>query len=175
VAKGIERKFPFIKFKKPDYSKVLNDIDLSAWHNPRELWSLFRIWKSDRRAISFKDVIFSCEKAIEQYPDFAILYTIKGSIQASLQRFDDAVESFKKAQDCSIISDYDRIHILNELVTLYRKTGYSDLALDAAVRNIKLIESLSDQYSMGSIVSRIYDRMKYYAYKPEQRYKIYHK
>jgi hypothetical protein len=175
VAKGIERKFPFIKFKKPDYSRVLDDIDLAAYHNPRELWSLFRIWKSDRRAISFKDVIFSCEKAIEQYPDFAILYTIKGSIEASLKRFDDAIRSFSKALECGIISDYDRIHIYNELVTLYKKNDDSDLALDAAVKNIKLIESLSDQYSMGSIVSRIYDRMKYYAYKPEQRYNIYHR
>jgi len=175
VAKGIERKFPYIKFKKPDYSRVLDDIDLAAYHNPRELWSLFRIWKGDRRAISFKDVIYSCNKAIERYPDFAILYTIKGSIETSLHRYDDALESFNKALNCTIISDYDRIHIYNDLVSLYKKTGERDRALDAAVENIKLIESLTERYSMGGIVSRIYDRMKYLAYKPEQRYKIYHK
>jgi len=175
VAKGIERKFPYIKFKKPDYSGVLEDIDLTAYHNPRELWSLFRIWKSDRRAISFKDVIFSCKKAIERYPDFAILYTIKGSIERSLNRYDNAVDSFTKALNCTIISDYDRIHIFNDLVSLYKKTGDRERALDAAVENIKLIESLTERYSMGGIVSRIYDRMKYFAYKPEQRYKIYHK
>jgi len=175
VAKGIERKFPYIKFKKPDYSRVLDAIDLTTYHNPRELWCLFRIWKSDRRAISFKDVIYSCNKAIERYPDFAILYTIKGSIQTSLHRYGDALESFNKALNCTIISDYDRIHIYNDLVSLYKKTGERDRALDAAVENIKLIESLTERYSMGGIVSRIYDRMKYFAYKPEQRYKIYHK
>ncbi len=175
VAKGIERKFPFIKFKKPDYSKVLGEIDLSIYHNPRELWSLFRIWKTDRRAISFKDVIYSCEKAIERYPDFAILHTIKGNIEASLYKYSDAIETFNKALDCSIISDYDRIHIYNELVTLYKKNGEKDLALDVAVKNIKLIESLSELYSMGRIVGRIYDSMKYFVYKPDQRYWLNHK
>jgi len=175
VAKGIERKFSYIKFKKPDYSVILDEIDLTTYHNPRELWSLFRIWKSDRRAISFKDVIYSCTKAIERYPDFAILYTIKGSIETSLHRYNDALESFNKALNCPIISDYDRIHIFNDLVSLYKKTGDRERALDAAVKNIKLIESLIERYSMGGIVERIYNRMKYFAYKPEQRYKIYHK
>jgi len=170
ISRRISGRFPFIRFNEPDYSDVLDSIDLATYHNPRELWSLFRIWKSDSRSISFKNVLHSCEKAIDRYPDFAILYIIKGNIHKSLGKFDAASDSFEKALQCSIISLYDKIHIYDELVSISRKLNDKEKMLDAAVKNLRLIESLSAEYSQGDIVSEIYDRMKYAAYKPEHRY-----
>lgn len=170
VSRGISRRFPFIRFNEPDYSEVVNSIDLSTYHNPRELWSLFRIWKSDKRSISFKNVLLSCEKAIERYPDFAILFIIKGNIHKSLGKYSSAAESFERALHCSIISSYDKIHIYDELVFINRKLNNREKMLDSAVKNLRLIESLSQEYTPGKIVAEIYTRMKYTAYKPEHRY-----
>jgi hypothetical protein len=161
VSDGISRKFPFVKFNKPDYSEVLKSIDLTAYHNPRELWSLFRIWKSDRKAIRSGNVIISCEKAVERYPEFAILYIIKGNIHKALRKYDEAAESFEKALQCSIISQYDTIHIYDELVYVYRMLNNRDKTLEYAAKNISLIETLSTVYSPGNIVSDIYTRMMY--------------
>ncbi len=173
VGEGIERKFWFLKFDKPDFTRVLSNIDLTTYHNPRELWSLFRIWKTDRTAISFKNVIYSCDKAIERYPEFAVLFIIKGTIQKALKKNEKAIASFEKALECRFISDYDRIHLYDELARINKKINNKARAMDYAVLNIRLIESLSDNYSMGGIVGAIYDRMKYYVYKPEQRYNLY--
>lgn len=167
VTEGISRRFSFVKFKEPDFSGVLKNAHAASCRNPRELWSLFRIWKRSRTAINPEDILRSCDKMIKRYPDLAILRIIKGNIEKSLKRTSDAVKTFEGALRCDIISGYDKIHIYNDLVKLLIRSGKKEKALKYAELNIKLIESLSEKYSSGDITGRIYRRMKSFKEKPE--------
>lgn len=166
VTEGISRRFRFVKFREPDFSPVVKNSHSASCRNPRELWSLFRIWKRSRRSINPEDILRSCGIMIKKYPDFAILYIIKGNIEKSLKKTSDAMNTFETALRCDIISNYDRIHIYNDLFKLSLKSGMKDKALKYAESNVKLIDSLSDRFSSGDITGRIYHRMKSYLKRP---------
>ena len=160
VAEGVSRRFKFVKFKEHDFSKIVKSCPTDSCRNSREIWSLYRIWKRNPGAVNPEDIIISCNSMIEKYPDFAILYIIKGNIEKSLMRRADALKTYEKALGCSIISGYDRIHILNDLVYLYKKTGMRDKAVNYAMMNAKLIENLSGKYSLGHKVEGIMQKTK---------------
>lgn len=160
VSKAVSGRFRFVKFREHDFSGVIQKCPSGSCRNPREVWSLFRIWKRDRSSVNPGDIILSCNSLIEKYPDFAMLYIIKGNIEKSLRQYHDASVSYEKALSCTIISGYDRIHILNDLVFLYRKTGMADKALKYTEMNVALIESFSEKYLPGHKVDVILDKMK---------------
>jgi tetratricopeptide (TPR) repeat protein len=167
VTEGISRRFSFVKFKDPDFSGVVKSAHTASCRNPRELWSLFRIWKRSRIAIDPEDILRSCDKMIKRYPDLAILGIIKGNMEKSLKRYDAAAKTFESTLRCCIISGYDKIHIYHDLVKLYGRSGKQEKALKYARMNIMLIESLTERYSSGDITGRIYKKMKSIVEKPE--------
>ncbi|HOP30861.1 MAG TPA: C45 family autoproteolytic acyltransferase/hydrolase [Spirochaetota bacterium] len=167
VTEGISRRFSFVKFKEPDFSAVVKNSHTASCRNPRELWSLFRIWKRSRTAINPEDILRSCDKMIKRYPDLAILMIIRGNIEKSLRRYDDAVKTFERALRCGIISGYDKIHIYNDLVKLLGRSGKKEKALKYAVKNIELVDSLTEIYSSGDITGRIYKKMKMHVEKSD--------
>lgn len=169
VAEGVTRRFRFVKFREHDFSCIVKSCPTSSCRNPRELWSLYRIWKRSGNSVDPDDIISSCNSMIGKYPDFAILYIIKGDIEKSLRRREDAVKTYEKALVCAIISGYDRIHILNDLVYLCRKTGMKDKAVNYAEKNVRLIESLSENYSTGHKTKSILMKMKNYLSLQEQQ------
>ncbi len=167
VTEGISRRFSFVKFKDPDFSGVLKSAHTASCRNPRELWSLFRIWKRSRIAIDPEDILRSCDKMIKRYPDLAILGIIKGNMEKSLKRYDAAAKTFESALRCGIISGYDKIHIYHDLVKLSGRSGKKEKALKYARMNITLIDSLTERYSSGDTTGRIYKKMKNFVEKPE--------
>ncbi len=162
VSEAVSGRFRFVKFREHDFANVVKNCPTSSCRNPREIWSLYRIWKRSRGSVNPDDIIQSCISLIEKYPDFAILYIIKGNIEKSINRKTDAITTYEKAFECAIISGYDRIHILNDLVYLYRKTGMRDKAVKCAEMNVKLIESLSAKYAVGHKTGNILFKMKSY-------------
>jgi hypothetical protein len=97
VTEGISRRFSFVKFKEPDFSAVVKNARTASCRNPREVWSLFRIWKRSRTSISPEDILSSCDKMIKRYPELAILRIIKGNIEKSLKRYNYAAKTFESA------------------------------------------------------------------------------
>lgn len=172
VGDGISQKFRFVKFSETDYSKVLHGLDFEEYLNPREIWSIFRILKRSRSEVKLNPLLNSCDKAIKRYPELAVLFTIRGNIEKTIGRTEDAIRTFEHSLGCTILSGYDRIHIYTELVNLYRKIDYIDKALHYAELNMKLIESLSEKYSCGDITGSIYKRMKSFAAKEHSKLRI---
>ena len=167
VMEGISGRFRFIRFGKPDYSDVLKKADDDACRNPRELWSLFRLWKKRVGGVSGERLLNSCNCMTGNYPDFAILHIIKGNIENSLKQYTEAINSFEKALQCGIISGYDRIHIYNDLVRLCFKNGMKEKAVKYAELNIDLIDALTERFSIGRNTGKIYERMKKYLERPD--------
>ncbi|HPS88114.1 MAG TPA: C45 family autoproteolytic acyltransferase/hydrolase [Spirochaetota bacterium] len=172
VGDGISQKFRFVKFSETDYSMVLHGLDFEEYFNPREIWSLFRILKRSSGTVKPDSLLDSCDKAIKRYPELAVLFTIRGNIEKTIGRTEDAIRTFEDSLNCSILSGYDRIHIYAELVNLYRRTENGEKALHYAELNMKLIDSLSEKYSRGDITGSIYRKMKSFAAKERRKQKI---
>lgn len=160
VTEAVSGRFRFVRFREHDFTDVVKSCPTSACRNPREIWSLYRIWRRSPHSVNPEDIILSCSSMIRDYPDFAILYIIRGNIEKSLRRMTDAVRTYEKALSCNIISGYDRIHIFNDLVYLYRKSGRTDKAVECAEMNVKLIESFLDKYAPGHRTGGILYKMK---------------
>ncbi|OQA94148.1 MAG: hypothetical protein BWY23_02803 [Spirochaetes bacterium ADurb.Bin218] len=159
VSEGISRRFPFVKFKDADFSRVINESFVKKCRNPRELWSIFRLWNHGSK-IKAEDILKSCDGLIKKYRELAILYIIKAKALAKLKLNKEAEETLLQSLKCQIISPYDKIHIYNDLAEIYLKLKNKKMALKYAQENIKLIDSLSCKYSCGDKTGKIYRNMK---------------
>ncbi|HRS61936.1 MAG TPA: C45 family autoproteolytic acyltransferase/hydrolase [Spirochaetota bacterium] len=159
VTQGISRRFSFVKFKTPDFSSVINDSIVAQCSNPRELWSLFRLWNHGKE-VKTEVIINSSTRLIEKFKELAVLYIIKAKALTRIKQYKEAEDTLLQSLKCKIISPYDRIHIYNDLAGIYLKIKEKEKAREYAQKNIEVIETLSCKYSCGDKTGKIYSEMK---------------
>lgn len=143
-----------------EYKKILEQTDFSSDLSPAQLKAVKDVWEKAPDALDPQILITKIDQKTARYPDYGMLYMIKGDILHSSNKDRDAILSYNRALSSNILSLEYRLRILGDLPDLYLDNGEGEKARAAMLEYIKLVDELEDRYHMEASVRKRYNEMK---------------
>ncbi len=106
-----------------EYQKIFASTDFKADLTPRQIYYLYNVYKkSPHKAKSWgKKIMRLADRLLVKYPDFGMLYQIKGEILSQTGEDSKAAVNLEKALYSRIHYDSDNLEILTGLVQVQQR------------------------------------------------------
>ncbi len=115
-------KYQLLSFQR-DYQKIFKITDFNTELTPRQLYYLYNTYQKEPQRKWGIEIMKAADRLLANYPDFGMLYQIKGEILSRIGDNSKAAVNLEKAFKSRINYDSDNLDILLSLIQINKRLG----------------------------------------------------